>query len=413
MAELLAVLSTHQVQGLLAASTGEQWLRILSAVRDNEVDGESLSHHMQSPATLALFFRDQLDCAMTPFAASQLHKKLLVGAGGSQAAIGHPPSVRGGGATIPRPAIPVAMVQLRVIFSQAGGGAASANGSSSKKITVEVPVGATPAVVKRCIMDELALPLSATLVLSHAGRSLQEEEEDNKEAHHHPRADTTASAIRWEDFSVVHAVQLTDSTPLTLANAATHAAVAAHVMLDSKKNGSGGAIGGNGGGAGNAVSAAWRLVVHDTGLPLGSGANGAVYPGLASFASTGSSGRRETLVAVKKFFMLESPGMYGLITPAAVAGVVERELLPEVNTLLGLAHPNVVRLRCVGVGDVCGAAVPAYVAMDFCGEGTLALWIQQQRLTDVRLVAFLGDLVDAMVYVSLCFRVLRVRVVNA
>ena len=137
----------------------------------------------------------------------------------------------------------------------------------------------------------------------------------------------------------------------------------------------------------------WRLAVRDKGEPLGNGAFGAVFPGTAFFA------RREVPVAVKKFFMLENPRLYGLMNAPAVASVVQRDLLPEVNTLLSLAHRNVVRLRCVGLGRVYGAPVPAYVAMDFCSEGTLEQWIEQQRLTNVVLVAFLGDLVDAMVYV--------------
>ena len=41
---------------------------------------------------------------------------------------------------------------------------------------------------------------------------------------------------------------------------------------------------------------------------------------------------------------------------------------------------------------------PAYVAMDFCGEGTLEQWIKQQRITDVVKVSFTEDLVKAMVY---------------
>jgi hypothetical protein len=37
------------------------WLNILQAVCDSEVDGQSLSEHMESPASLAEFFRKGLD----------------------------------------------------------------------------------------------------------------------------------------------------------------------------------------------------------------------------------------------------------------------------------------------------------------------------------------------------------------
>jgi hypothetical protein len=366
---LVASLSTGDVQALLAGCTGKVWLNILDAVRDNEVDGQSLSEQMESPASLAEFFREDLDCVMTTFVAKQFHQKLLAAGG-----------VRGPPPPPPAPADAVAkkltgtMVPLRVQFSRAGGEEAN------MKITVEVPVAATPSIARRCLMDRLGLPLSATLVLSHAGRPLQ---------------DTNAAGgpiVDWASLSVVHAVQLPTDTPLTLSNADTHAAVAASVVLDS---GAGGGADGGGRGAGGGAEDAggWRLAVRDEGEPLGNGAFGAVFPGTAFFA------RREVPVAVKKFFMLENPRLYGLMNAPAVASVVQRDLLPEVNTLLSLAHRNVVRLRCVGLGRVYGAPVPAYVAMDFCSEGTLEQWIEQQRLTNVVLVAFLGDLVDAMVYV--------------
>jgi hypothetical protein len=265
-----------------------------------------------------------------------------------------------------------------VQFLQAGGG--------KKKITVEVPVAASPAVVRRCLMDRLALPLSATLELSHAGRSLL----DNKANNVVPGS----VVVDWARFSAIDAVQLPVDTPLTLANADAHAAVAVRVELDSCRAGGADGVGA----APAATSPGWRLAVHDDGKPLGNGACGAVFQGTASFASTSTS-RREVRVAVKKFFFLENPRLYGLMDAAAVADVVQRELLPEVNTLLALAHRNVVRLRCVGLGDVYGEAFPAYVAMDLCSEGTLAHWIKQQLLSDVVLVAFLGDLVDGMVYV--------------
>ena len=211
MANIFATLTTSDVQALLAGCNGKAWQDILVAVRDCDVDGRSLSEHMGSPASLAEFFRENLDCAMNAFVANQFHQKLLAaaaaaGGGGGGGGSGGGGGGGGGGAEPPVPGGGAAMVPLRVQFSRAGGG--------NMKITVEVPVAATPAVARRCLMDRLGLPLSATLVLSHAGRPLQ---------------DTNAAGgpiVDWASLSVVHAVQLPVDTPLTLSNADTHAAVA-------------------------------------------------------------------------------------------------------------------------------------------------------------------------------------------
>ncbi len=377
------MLSMGEVQALLADATGKEWLRILEVVRDNEVDGDSLSEHMGSPESLARFFREELDCPITPFVSKKLLQK-LVGRTAAKAAAAVARDDGGGGgagaaAADARLAQLADMAPLRVNFSVAGDGHADSDGGGgggAKKVTVEVPALATAAAVRRCIIDHLALPLSATLVLTHAGQLLREDDGGGGRP----------MPIDWTRFSVVHAVQLPGDTPLTLANARAHAAVAAHVVFDSTKDND----------PAYAAAAGWHLHVHDTGKPLGNGASGVVYEGVASLLGGGAV-REPVRVAVKKFFMLEHPTTYGLMDAAAVAAVVEQELLPEVNVLLGLAHRNVVRLRCVGLSVIHGRSLPAYVAMDFCAEGTLQLWLDRGMLTDVCLVDFLGDLVDAMV----------------
>ena len=146
-----------------------------------------------------------------------------------------------------------------------------------------------------------------------------------------------------------------------------------------------------------AVAKGWCLDIEDDATLrklLGRGAFGEVYRGTAIL------GRSSVRVAVKKFFMIQDPQLYGLEDDTALEAWAERELLPEINTLLGLSHPNLVRLRCVAPLQVCGRLFPAYVAMDYCGEGTIEQWLTQRRLTDGLLPAFLQHLVSAMVCVS-------------
>jgi hypothetical protein len=90
----LEALTSIDVQALLAGHTGEAWVRIIKVIRDCEVDGKNLSEHMESPARLAEFFRDELDHVMNAFVAKQLYKTLTEAGEGSSA----PPGGAGGGA---------------------------------------------------------------------------------------------------------------------------------------------------------------------------------------------------------------------------------------------------------------------------------------------------------------------------
>ncbi len=87
----------------------------------------------------------------------------------------------------------------------------------------------------------------------------------------------------------------------------------------------------------------------------------ASLPWYALTRSFAAGGWSPVPVAVKKFFMMDKPKMYGLRTAAQLAEVVKSELLPEINTLLGLSHPNLVALRCVGLRAIHGALFPACV----------------------------------------------------
>ncbi len=71
------MLSNAELQALFAHRAGDAWLKLRDAVRDNDIDGRILSEHMESPASLAEFFRVELECAITPFIAKQFHQQLL------------------------------------------------------------------------------------------------------------------------------------------------------------------------------------------------------------------------------------------------------------------------------------------------------------------------------------------------
>eukprot|EP00750_Incisomonas_marina_P028840 INCI6973.1.p1 GENE.INCI6973.1~~INCI6973.1.p1 ORF type:complete len:234 (+),score=36.06 INCI6973.1:206-907(+) len=81
----VAKLSTQEVQALLAGSTGQQFLNILRAIESNEVDGEGLAPHTNSAEDLRNFFQSELDCVVTLYAARQLHRKIIIAAGGQAA----------------------------------------------------------------------------------------------------------------------------------------------------------------------------------------------------------------------------------------------------------------------------------------------------------------------------------------
>ena len=65
----------------------------------------------------------------------------------------------------------------------------------------------------------------------------------------------------------------------------------------------------------------WQLLIHDNEPPLGNGSFGCVFRGVAHFNG------RQVDVAVKKFFHLENPKLYGLMD-AAVSVVFEHRRPP-------------------------------------------------------------------------------------
>ena len=214
-------------------------------------------------------------------------------------------------------------------------------------------------------MERLKIDMTSHIRLLHGGGELR-----------------ASAPAKWATMSFVNAVMSPDAIPLTIGNASSHALVASTVVrmepssqpkVDSHHGG-------------------LTLRIRDDGAPLANGCSGVVFEGSVD------DGAKSRKVAVKKFFMLLSPRLYSLTSAAQVQQWVEQEVLPEVNMLAALSHPNIIRLRCVGLDVVCGAKVPAYIAMDLCSSGTLEHWIKNNKICDYLLVEFLCDLIEAMLY---------------
>jgi hypothetical protein len=260
---------------------------------------------------------------------------------------------------------------LTVVVTEAAGGEHHAGGPG-KTVQLQVPAHSTPLAVKYCLLQHLRLPLSTTVHLSDAaGKPLDATGDNNK-------------ARRWDQFNRVCAELLPRGPLLTLDTIALHTAVATHVLLDSTADPSA---------LPPTAQNGLVLTVHDTQPHVGQGAFGVVFRGTVTIGAVRRS------VAVKRFHFLIQPPLFEVRNTAAVRSCVETFLLPEVNALLGLSHPNVVHLSAIGLGSVHGVQVPAFVAMDYCAEGTLDRWINDGRLDDDALLAgFLADFTAGIHY---------------
>ena len=368
----LADLTGEQLKALCASKSGKYWKKVLGAFADFDVDGELLSEHVHSVDALHSFLKQELQLHTPQQITKQLHKLLskhggaadgAAGGGGGAAAGGGGGAAAGGGGGAPAAVgAEQQRVSLCVRVQDTVSGAVT-------KITLDCDRTASVAAVQRRLLERMGKCLTTHVHLLHAGRRI------------------AAGAVPdWADFSVVHAVLREETTPLTLGNMAHHPITATHVVLESNQDAQPPRP------EQQARAQGITLRIFDNGVPMGNGAYGAVFKGVVD------DGVVQQPVAVKKFHPLENPMMWGLGDAGVVGVWVNREMLPEVNLLAGLAHPNVVRLCCVGLGTVHGTTVPTYVAMDLCKGGTLEAWMHDDKVTDVYMPAFLRDIIDGMEY---------------
>ena len=88
-------------------------------------------------------------------------------------------------------------------------------------------------------------------------------------------------------------------------------------------------------------------------------------------------------VAVKMVHKINNPNLYGMFSPnGPVWDFTIKELMAELNSLLSLQHPHVVRVHCFGLQRLLGVAVPGLIALRLCSEGTLEDWIEGERFGD-------------------------------
>ena len=391
----VAELSSERLRSLCSSKSGKHWVTVLGAFKDCDIDGSILCDYVESAGTVHAFLHDHLGVEVPKVIALALRKILVEHAATASApednasrgggdGEGGGRKARAPGVATARNATPGvgrepqhARVSLCVNVDDttcsagdgggrsAGGGGAVRGPGTPRKITLDIPAKAAVSTVQRLLLERLQKSLQTAVILAHAGRHLEAEM---------PVPD-------WANLSFVHAILLDETVNLTIENAANHPIVIKSVVLDSKPE------------AAPLARSAPPPTLHifDSGIAMGHGAFGAVYKGSVE----GLHSQRP--VAVKKFFMLENPPMYGL-DASAMHAWVNLDLLPEVNILARLAHPNVVRMRCVGLQEVLGAVVPAFVAMDFCNSGTLEEWIKLDKLTSVCVVGFMRDLIAAMHY---------------
>eukprot|EP00750_Incisomonas_marina_P013971 INCI17579.1.p1 GENE.INCI17579.1~~INCI17579.1.p1 ORF type:complete len:257 (-),score=41.81 INCI17579.1:1320-2090(-) len=245
----VARLTAQQLNDLCASKSGKHWEAVLAVFRDSGVDGDILSDYVRSPDDLHSFLEHDLNLRTPKVMAKQLLKLLTRSVGGG---------------TSPRPSLsareieeekntnddddddddrlhgrddtnsagwvhhnaapPAREAKPRNAGHGGGGGGGGggqkvqsrvsvriqftpSHGRGPKRVTVDTASMAPPRTVVRSLLDHLELPLSTTIILSHAGKRLDGDQD-----------------VDWVALSVVHAVQLSDDTLLSLENLLTHPA---------------------------------------------------------------------------------------------------------------------------------------------------------------------------------------------
>ena len=78
----IASLTCQRVQALIVGKSGKNWMDLLKAIRDNDLDGRQLAPHMDNPASLQEFLKTDWDCNISTGIAKLLHGLICAAAGG-------------------------------------------------------------------------------------------------------------------------------------------------------------------------------------------------------------------------------------------------------------------------------------------------------------------------------------------
>ena len=379
----VASLSSAALRRLCSNKSGKHWQTLMGAFQDCDVDGAMISDCVDSVDSLHVLLRDQLGLELPKMIAVALHQILAKHtANQAQQDSKTRPHAKESdqvkaapaaySATPAEPGTPTTTaIHLRSGSRRYARVSLCVNvqewGQPPVKIMLDICAQAKVATVQRVLLERMQKSLTTHAHLAHAGVPIY----------------PSSAPPNWASLSFIHAVISNDPSNLTLANAAHHPLVVEGGCVDCSDL---------------SLELPTKqllppiLRIFDSAAIIGNGAFGLVYQGSLDDVHS------QRPVAVKKFFMLENPSLYGLCDKTKVHAWINRELLPEINILARLTHPNVVRLRCVGLQDVFGVAVPGCIAMDLCDGGTLEKWIRFENVTDVCTVHFIRDLVAGMHY---------------
>jgi len=366
----------ERIASTLETCTGQKWLDVAKVIRDNEVHGRDLAAHISEddPSLLMNYFADELGEPITKFVSRRFSSKLLQAASTVHAGPGNQETRSPAANPASTPVAATCVLHVDFVAPAAASGTAR-----SCRLMLEVPTDATAALVRRRLLDDLQLPLFSSMKLIARGNELSD-----------------AEPVEWAAYSFVHAILRPGGIELTPETLRSHACIADQVVLHTPD-------GLQSLDTGNIQRSGISLAVDETVKPLGNGAVGVTYLGTVS----DTAGKHRTTVAVKRFFLLETPRMYGMATAADITQWANRELYPEINTLLSLSHPRLVRLRCVGLRNLMGADFPAFIAMDYCNKGTLENWVKSGRMNDIHQLPFLQDFIDAMSYLHVEMKIIH------
>lgn len=70
------ILTFKDVQALVAGLSGKNWLLVLKAINEHNLDGDMLSEYMASPQKITTFFQENCKCQLKPLIAEQLHRRI-------------------------------------------------------------------------------------------------------------------------------------------------------------------------------------------------------------------------------------------------------------------------------------------------------------------------------------------------
>jgi hypothetical protein len=70
-------LTFKDIQAAVDGLSGKNWLPVVEAINDNNLDGTMLAKYMTSPEAIANFFKENCECQVKPLIANALHQRIF------------------------------------------------------------------------------------------------------------------------------------------------------------------------------------------------------------------------------------------------------------------------------------------------------------------------------------------------